>query len=111
MLRTPRMERPVTLALSASVPSATDRRVTAVPRGSVSVRRCQNQEEQGDKGGNDAFIRIRTSPVKLHAFWDGLLGNSTTGGAINSDVREIEAAMKEKAADIQKEIDAHQTVE
>jgi hypothetical protein len=69
------------------------------------------QFPNGDKGGNDAFIRIRTSPVKLHAFWDGLLGNSTTGGAINSDVREIEAAMKEKAADIQKEIDAHQTVE
>jgi hypothetical protein len=54
---------------------------------------------------------IRSSPVKLHAFWDGLLGNGTTVGAINSDVREIEALLKEKAADIQKEIDAHQTFE
>jgi hypothetical protein len=47
----------------------------------------------------------------LHALWDGLLGNDTTAGAINSDVREIEAVMKEKVADIQKEIDAHQTFE
>jgi hypothetical protein len=45
------------------------------------------QFPNGDKGGNDAFIRIRSSPVKLHAFWDGLLGNGTTAGAINSDVR------------------------
>jgi hypothetical protein len=69
------------------------------------------QFPNGDKGGNDAFIRIRSSPVKLHAFWDGLLGNGTTAGAINSDVREIEAVMKENAADIQKEIDAHQKFE
>jgi hypothetical protein len=32
-------------------------------------------------------------------------------GAINADVREIEAVMKEKAADMQKEIDAHPTFE
>ena len=69
------------------------------------------QFPSGDKGGNDAFIRIRSSPVKLHAFWDGLLGNGTTGGAINSDVREIEAVMKEKAADVQKELDGRQTFE
>ena len=43
------------------------------------------QFPNGDKGGNDAFVRIRTSPVKLHAFWDGMLGNGTTAGAINSD--------------------------
>jgi hypothetical protein len=69
------------------------------------------QFPNGDKGGNDAFVRIRSSPVKLHAFWEGLLGNGTTAGAITSDVREIEAAMKEKAADVQKEFDAHPTFE
>jgi hypothetical protein len=69
------------------------------------------QFPKGDKGGNDAFIRIRTSPVKLHAFWDGLLGTGTNPGSIGSDVREIEAVMKETAADIQKELDAHQTFE
>ena len=69
------------------------------------------QFPNGDKGGNDAFVPIRTSPVKLHAFLDGLRGNSTTAGAIGSDIRGIEAVMKEKAADIQKEIDAHQTFE
>jgi hypothetical protein len=65
----------------------------------------------GDKGGNDAFIRIRSSPVKLHAMWDGLLGTGTSPGSINSDVREIEAVMKEEAADVKKELDAHQSFE
>ena len=67
------------------------------------------QFPNGDKGGNDAFIRIRSSPVKLHAMWDGLLGTGTSAGSINSDVREIEAVMKDKAVDVQKELDAHQT--
>jgi hypothetical protein len=69
------------------------------------------QFPNGDKGGNDALIRIRSSPVKLHAMWDGLLGNGTSAGAINSDVREIEALIKEKAVDVQKELDAHQSFE
>jgi hypothetical protein len=43
--------------------------------------------------------------------WDGPLGNGTTAGVINSDVGELEAVMKEKAADIQKELDTHQTFE
>jgi hypothetical protein len=43
--------------------------------------------------------------------WDGLLGTGTSAGSINSDVREIEALIKEKAADIQKELDAHQSFE
>jgi hypothetical protein len=65
----------------------------------------------GDKGGNDAFIRIRSSPVKLHALWDGLLGNGTSAGSINSGVGEIEALMKTQAAEIDKEILAHQSFE
>jgi hypothetical protein len=69
------------------------------------------QFPSGDKGGNDAFIRIRSSPVKLHAMWDGLLGTGTSAASINADVREIEAVMKEKAADVQKELDAHQSFE
>ena len=44
------------------------------------------QFPNGDKGGNDAFVAIRSSPVKLHAMWDGLLGTGTSAGSINSDV-------------------------
>jgi hypothetical protein len=66
------------------------------------------QFPNGDKGGNDAFIRIRSSPVKLHAMWDGLLGTGTSAGSIGADVKEIEAITK-GTAEIQKELDAHQT--
>jgi hypothetical protein len=65
----------------------------------------------GDRGGNLALIRIQSSPINLHSFWDGLLGNDTTVSGIGTDVFEIEAVLKDKAADIQKEIDAHQTFE
>src|SRR5438132_5003072 len=34
------------------------------------------QFPEGAHGGNLALIRIRTSPVKLHTIWDGLLGNA-----------------------------------
>jgi hypothetical protein len=37
--------------------------------------------------------------------------NGTSAGSINSDVREIEAVMKEKSADVQKELEAHQSFE
>jgi hypothetical protein len=69
------------------------------------------QFPSGDKGGNNAFIRIRSSPLKLHAMWDGLLGNGASVGSINASVREIEGIMKSAAADIDKEIQAHQTFE
>ena len=69
------------------------------------------QFPRGDKGGNDDFFRIRSSPVKLHAFWDGLLGTGTSAGSIGSDVREIEGIMKERAANVQRELDAHQAFE
>jgi hypothetical protein len=49
--------------------------------------------------------------VKLHAFWDGLLGTGATAGNIGSDVREVEAVLNEKAADIRRELDAHPTFE
>jgi hypothetical protein len=65
----------------------------------------------GDQGGNLALIRIKSGPAKLHAFWDGLLGNGLTAGDINSTVLEIEGMVKDKMPDIQKELDAHQTFE
>jgi hypothetical protein len=65
----------------------------------------------GDKGGNDAFIRIRSSPVKLHALWEGLLGNGSSAGSINGSVGEIEALMTAQADGIAKEVQAHPTFE
>ena len=65
----------------------------------------------GDRGGNLALIRIRSGPVNLHAFWDGLLGTGTSAGDIGADVREVEAVMQAKAADVQKELKADATFE
>jgi hypothetical protein len=66
---------------------------------------------EGDRGGNLARIRVRSGPVNLHSFWDGLLGTGTTAGAIGKDVQEIEAVMKDKAADVAKELKDHPTFE
>jgi hypothetical protein len=65
----------------------------------------------GDRGGNLALIRVRSGATNLHAFWDGLLGTGTTAGDIGRDMREVEAVMREKAADVTKELEAHQTFE
>jgi hypothetical protein len=37
----------------------------------------------GDRGGNEFFVRPATRGIKLHSFWDGLLG---TSGKVNSQV-------------------------
>ncbi len=66
---------------------------------------------EGDRGGNLALVRIQSSPVNLHSFWDGLLGREVSATAIAKDVQEIEQVMQEKAADVQKEIAAHTTFE
>ena len=65
----------------------------------------------GDRGGNSVQISIRSGPVVLHSFWDGLLGRGYTTGSINKDVVEIEAVMKEKAATVGLELEQHQTPE
>ena len=65
----------------------------------------------GDKGGNLARIRIKSGPINLHSFWDGLLGKDTGAGAIDKDVKEIEAVLKDKADDMKKELADHQTFE
>ena len=65
----------------------------------------------GDRGGNLARIRFRSGPTNLHSFWDGLLGTGTTAGDIGKDVKEIEGVMKEKADDVKKELEGHQSFE
>jgi hypothetical protein len=66
---------------------------------------------EGDRGGNLALIRVQSSPVNLHSFWDGLLGREVSAAAIGKDVQEIEQVMRDKAAEVKKEIDAHTTFE
>src|SRR5262249_47951382 len=58
-----------------------------------------------------ALIRIRSGPVNLHFFWDGLLGTGTTAGDIGKAVAEIESVLESRAADIRKELEAYQTFE
>jgi hypothetical protein len=45
---------------------------------------------EGDRGGNKFFVKASPagSPLKLHAFWDGLLGTGTT-----ADARRTRAAL------------------
>jgi hypothetical protein len=66
---------------------------------------------EGDRGGNLARIRIQSSPVNLHSFWDGLLGREVSASAIAKDVQEIENVMKERATDVRQEIVAHPSFE
>jgi S1/P1 Nuclease len=66
---------------------------------------------QGDRGGNLVAIRVRSGPLNLHAFWDGLLGSDVTAGAIGESTREIESLLREKAGPLQRELEHHRTFE
>jgi len=59
---------------------------------------------EGDRGGNGFWVKPAKSGGKLHAFWDGLLGNSTNPRQIhnsasalrkNHSKRSMEAALNE----------------
>jgi hypothetical protein len=65
----------------------------------------------GDQGGNLALIRFRTSPVKLHSFWDGLLGKSTSAGPIRANVKNIETMLKDDPSLIQADLEGNTTFE
>ena len=53
----------------------------------------------GDKGGNLSLVKVNGGRVKLHGFWDGLLGRSTSLSSIGGAVSEIEQ-MIQQAADL-----------
>jgi hypothetical protein len=65
----------------------------------------------GEKGGNLALVRPRRGTSNLHSLWDGLPGRGTTAGDIGRAVAEVERAVKDRAADIQKELGGHRTFE
>jgi hypothetical protein len=52
----------------------------------------------GHRGGNLANLRISGGGiVKLHQFWDGLLGSGVTRGSILSMVEKVEGVAKDDA--------------
>jgi hypothetical protein len=53
---------------------------------------------EGDRGGTRALISIKGRNVQLHAFWDGLLGKSTTLSSIAGTVQEIEVMTRDSEA-------------
>jgi len=75
------------------------------------VAMFSEQYPDGDQGGNLVAIRVGNGTAKLHAFWDGLLGNGTTAGDIGKEVEKIEAVLKEKAKTIDPVLEDHKTFE
>jgi hypothetical protein len=53
------------------------------------------QFPEGDRGGNLAELRV-TTKIKLHPFWDGLLGNEVSATSIGNAVKEIADMLKDK---------------
>src|SRR5207245_1810957 len=74
------------------------------------VQMVSEQFPGGDQGGNRIVIRTRTlaQPVKLHAFWDGLLGSTVTARSVGTASREVELVLKDKAAEVEAELGKHQ---
>ncbi len=69
------------------------------------------QFPEGDRGGNLALFRIDSGKVKLHPFWDGLLGNETSASSIGTAVKEIEDILKESPDLIKDDLEANKTFE
>jgi hypothetical protein len=69
------------------------------------------QFPMGDQGGNLALIRTRCEkePIKLHIFWDSLMGTTLTAEAIAQTTREVESVLKDKAATIGPEVEKNTT--
>jgi hypothetical protein len=66
---------------------------------------------EGDRGGNLVTIRIRTNPINLHSFWDGLLGSAISAAEIGRDVNQIEQVTAANGDAIKNELATNQTFE
>jgi hypothetical protein len=62
---------------------------------------------KGDKGGNDFYVKPGSRGIRLHSFWDGLLGTSGRPQAHLSYGVEIETRYPRKSL---KELKKHKTV-
>jgi hypothetical protein len=65
----------------------------------------------GDQGGNLIRIRIASSPAKLHAFWDGLLGRDLTPSAIKKNAAAIEKLLADSPELVKDDLEKHKTFE
>jgi len=65
----------------------------------------------GDQGGNKAAVVITTHPMKLHTFWDGLLGKSLTASSIGRDVTKIESLFQSPPQDVAADLKNNQSFE
>ncbi len=65
----------------------------------------------GDRGGNRALVKIGTSDShkKLHSFWDGRLGSSTTLSSIGGTASQINEMIEADPDLIEDDIDDHET--
>jgi hypothetical protein len=64
---------------------------------------------QGDRGGNNALIRIDGRTTHLHPFWDGLLGKATTLSSIQRNVHEVNTILTTNEAAVKTALDSHKT--
>jgi len=65
---------------------------------------------KGDRGGNLAFAKMPgRSTIKLHAFWDDLLGSSTSASSVGNGVLEAEKVYIEFHDQIDKELAGNRT--
>jgi hypothetical protein len=68
------------------------------------------QFPEGDRGGNLAELRV-TSKIKLHPFWDGLLGSDISPTSIGNTVKEIEEMLKDKPDLIKDDLATNKSIE
>jgi hypothetical protein len=77
-----------------------------------TVNYYSDEFPKGDKGGNSAMVRIHGGGiVRLHPFWDGLLGNSVSRASILGTVKEIESLVADYADAVKCDLETKKTPE
>jgi hypothetical protein len=70
------------------------------------------QFPKGDHGGNDALYRLGARRIiKLHPFWDDLLGKSPTPTTVERGAQEAQAALNANRAEVTREEQANPSFE
>ena len=70
------------------------------------------QFPRGDKGGNDSLYRLGSRRIiKLHTYWDDLLGKSETPSAIMHGADEAQRALAANRAEVTREEQANSGIE
>lgn len=76
------------------------------------MSRYSDEFPSGDKGGNIAMVRIQGGGiVRLHPFWDGLMGNTVSRSSILGKVREIESLVADNADAVKADLETNKTPE